>query len=136
MTATPHIDDHQERILIVDDGRENRELLAVILSAAGFLTVLAGSGEEALVSVAEQPPDLILLDLMMPDMNGYEITAKLKANVATQHIPVIMVTAAHDHKARMLARIAGAEGFMTKPLDCAALLVQMRELLRLKIAGE
>ena len=86
--------------------------------------------------VAQQPPDLILLDIMMPGMDGYQVAGKIKGNLATKNIPVIMVTALDDRNARMLGLSAGAEDFLTKPVDRAELCVRVRNLLRLKAYGD
>jgi signal transduction histidine kinase/DNA-binding response OmpR family regulator len=123
-------------VLIVDDERANRELLKVMLAPEGFLLLTAASGEEALAIVAHQPPDLILLDVMMPGMDGYEVAGKIKGDPATNSVPVIMVTAMDDHKARMLGLSAGVEDFLTKPVDRAELKVRVKNLLRLKMYGD
>jgi signal transduction histidine kinase/DNA-binding response OmpR family regulator len=122
--------------LIVDDERANRDLLKVMLAAEGFLLLTASSGEEALALLAHQPPDLILLDVMMPGMDGYEVATKIKGNPATNSVPVIMVTAIDDHKARMLGLSAGVEDFLSKPVDRAELRVRVKNLLRLKLYGD
>jgi PAS domain S-box-containing protein len=136
MSPRPDIGYHPARILIVDDERHNRQLLEVMLAPEGFLLVTAASGEEALAVVAEQPPDLILLDIMMPGMDGYQVAAKIKGNLATKNIPVIMVTALDDRSARMRGLNVGAEEFLTKPVDRAELCVRVRNLLRLKAYGD
>ena len=128
--------DSPARILIVDDERRNRELLKTMLTPEGYLLLTADSGEEALGIVAEQPPDLILLDVMMPGMDGYQIAGKIKENLATKNIPVIMLTALDDRNARMLGLSAGAEDFLTKPVDRAELCVRVRNLLRIKAYGD
>ncbi len=127
---------HTARILIVDDERHNRQLLEVMLAPEGYLLHLAESGEEAMACVAEQPPDLILLDIMMPGMDGYEVMSKLKADSATKNIPVIMVTALDDRNARMRGLSTGAEDFLSKPVDRAELCARVRNLLRLKAYGD
>jgi two-component system cell cycle sensor histidine kinase/response regulator CckA len=127
---------HRARILIVDDERHNRQLLEVMLTPEGYHLQTATGGEEALAMVAQEPPDLILLDLMMPGMDGYQVAAKIKGNLATRNIPVIMVTALEDRNARMLGLSAGAEDFLTKPVDRAELCVRVRNLLRLKAYGD
>ncbi|MEO8339717.1 MAG: response regulator [Nitrospirota bacterium] len=124
------------RILIVDDERTNRDLLEVMLTQEGYELLTATSGEEALAMVAQQAPDVILLDIMMPDMDGYKVVEKLKANLATRNIPVIMVTALNDRHARLLGLRAGAEDFLTKPVDRAELRVRVRNLSRLKTSGD
>ena len=86
--------------------------------------------------MAQQPPDLILLDIMMPGMDGYQVAAKIKGNLATKNIPIIMVTALNDRDARMRGLSAGAEDFLTKPVDRAELCVRVRNLLRLKAYGD
>jgi len=136
MSPRPDVADHPPRILIVDDERPNRELLKVMLTPEGFLPLTAASGEDALAMVAQQPPDLILLDIMMPGMDGYQVAAKLKGDLSTRNIPVIMVTALDDRNARMLGLSAGAEDFLTKPVDRAELCVRVRNLLRLKAFGD
>jgi signal transduction histidine kinase len=124
------------RILIVDDERRNSELLRVMLAPEGYLLQTAGSGEMALTMVEQEAPDLILLDVMMPGMDGYQVVGKIKANPATNNIPVIMLTALDDRNARMLGLSAGAEDFLTKPVDRAELCVRVRNLLRLKTYGD
>ena len=119
-------------ILIVDDEPKNRSLLEVLLKAKGYLTVTANSGEEALAMVTEKPPDLILLDVMMPGMNGYDVAGKLKANPATRNLPIIMLSALDDRGSKLAGLNAGAEDFLTKPIDRAELWVRVRNLLRLK----
>ena len=119
-------------ILIVDDEIQNRRLLEALLQPEGYLTVCAASGEEALALIANHPPDLILLDVMMPGMDGYQVAIALKANPATSAIPIIMVTAQIDRSARLAGLEAGAEEFLTKPVDRAELWVRVRNLLRLK----
>jgi signal transduction histidine kinase/DNA-binding response OmpR family regulator len=136
MNSSPEIPDAAACILIVDDERHNRELLEIMLKPEGFLLLSAASGEEALAMMARQPPDLILLDVMMPGMNGYDVTARLKADPATKHIPVIMLTALDDRNAKMLGLNAGAEDFLTKPVDRPELSVRVRNLLRIKAYGD
>ena len=128
--------DHRPRILIVDDERQNRQLLEVMLQPEGFLITTAASGEEALARVAEEAPDLILLDVMMPGMDGYQVAGQLKGNLTTKNIPVIMVTALGDRNAKMLGLKAGAEEFLSKPVDRAELVVRVRNLSRLKASGD
>jgi two-component system cell cycle sensor histidine kinase/response regulator CckA len=136
MNPTPGVGDHPARILIVDDERTNRDLLELMLTAEGFLLQTAASGEEALAMVAAQPPDLILLDVMMPGMDGYQVAANIKQGAATTNIPVIMVTALSDRAAKLNGLNAGAEDFLTKPVDGLELRVRVRNLLRLKAYGD
>jgi PleD family two-component response regulator len=132
MTPTPAIEAAPARILIVDDLADNRELLEVMLEAEGYSIESVASGPEALARVAERAPDLVLLDVLMPGMNGYVVAERLKANAATQHIAIIMVSALHDRKAWMRGLSAGAEDFLTKPVDGAELRAHVKDLLRLK----
>lgn len=123
-------------ILIVDDEPKNIRLLEALLGLEDYLTRSAASGEEALASIKEQAPDLILLDIMMPGMTGYEVASALKADPATANIPIIMVTALTDRDARLTGLNAGAEEFLTKPVDRAELWVRVRNLLRIKEYGD
>ncbi|MDQ3068857.1 MAG: response regulator [Acidobacteriota bacterium] len=124
------------RVLIVDDERQNRQLLEVMLKAEGYEVTLAANGADALAAVASSPPDLILLDIMMPEMDGFQVTAAIKTNVATRSIPVILVTALDDRDARLQGLKAGAEDFLSKPVDRVELTVRVRNLLRLKSYGD
>jgi len=123
-------------ILIVDDESQNRKLLEAVLRPGGYETVSVANGEEALASITQRRPDLILLDIMMPGMDGYEVAGILKANPATSNIPVIMVTAQDDRAARLASLTAGAEDILTKPIDRAELWLRVRNLLRLRASSE
>ncbi len=123
---------HHARILIVDDEPQNRKLLETLLAPEGYVTTCASSGEDALVSIALHAPDLILLDAMMPGMNGYEVATLLKTDPATASIPIIMVTAQIDRAARLAGLQSGAEEFLTKPVDRVELWIRVRNLLRMK----
>jgi DNA-binding response OmpR family regulator len=112
-------------ILIVDDERDNRELLQIILRHKGFRIRLAGSGLEAIESAAAQAPDLILLDLMMPDLDGVQVAIRLKANRATAGIAIIMFSASGDRSTRLRALAAGAEDLFVKPMDSAELCTRL-----------
>jgi signal transduction histidine kinase/DNA-binding response OmpR family regulator len=133
MIATPGVLlEQSQRVLIVDDERANRNLLEAMLLPEGHTLVTASSGEEALGALSINPPDLILLDVMMPGMDGYEVAATIKRNPVTQHIPVIMVTALNDRNARMRGLECGVEDFLNKPVDREELRVRVRNLLKLK----
>jgi diguanylate cyclase (GGDEF)-like protein/PAS domain S-box-containing protein len=123
-------------ILIVDDEGPNRRLLEAQLAPEGYLTQTASNGAEALASVARQMPDLILLDVMMPGMDGYQVAQALKANPDTSNIPIIMVTALMDHAAQLEGLAAGAEEFLSKPVNRAELWLRVRNLLRLKALSD
>jgi two-component system cell cycle sensor histidine kinase/response regulator CckA len=132
MVTIPILSDQPGRVLIVDDERHNRQLLEVMLGPEGYLLQTAASGEAALALVAEQPPDLILLDVMMPGIDGYQVAAKIKGDPATANIPIIMITALDDRQSRMFGLSAGAEEFITKPVHRAELCTRVKNLLRLK----
>ena len=123
------------RILIVDDERRNRDLLEVMLSADGYVLGMASGGVEALEEVRRQHPDLILLDVMMPGMDGYQVAARIKGDPATRHIPIILLTALDDRNSRIHGLSAGAEEYLTKPVNRHELSLRVRNLLRLREAG-
>ena len=131
MNGRPDTSVAPARILIVDDGEDNRELLQVILNWEGYVTQTAASGEQALASVAEAPPDLLLLDLLLPGLSGCEVTVQMKASVDTEHIPIIVISGRTDEATRRLALSAGAVDFITKPIDRADLCRRVRSTLRL-----
>jgi DNA-binding response OmpR family regulator len=117
------------RVLIVDDERHNRQLLEVMLSCEGYELVTARSGQEALEMVAERPPDLILLDVMMPGMNGYEVAASLQVDPVTRHIPIIILTALDDRSSKIHGLSTGAVEFLTKPVNRHELCLRVTSLL-------
>ena len=123
-------------LLIVDDETHVRKLLQILLQNQGYQTQTASSGEEALAMIAQQPPDLILLDIMMPGMDGYEVARHLKTDKATSNIPIIMLSALGEHSARISGLEAGAEDFLSKPVESAELWLRVRNLLRLKAFGD
>ena len=118
------------RILVVDDILANRRLLQAKLEARYFEVILASNGPDALVAAAEHAPDVILLDVMMPGMDGYEVCRRLKANPQTAFIPVVMVTALSQQESRLQGLKAGADDFITKPFDDFGLLTRISALLR------
>ena len=121
------------RILVVDDIEPNVRLLKAKLEAEYYDVLTASSGFEALEVANRAVPDLILLDVMMPRMDGFETCQKLKDNPRTRHIPVIMVTALDGQDERVQGLRAGADDFLTKPIDDVALFARVKSLLRLKI---
>jgi len=124
------------RILIVDDLAPNLHLLQVKLSAEYYDVVSAQSGEDALEVMTKERVDLILMDAIMPGMDGFETCRKLKNNPETYHIPVIMVTALDSTKDRIRGLEAGADDFITKPFDDFNLLARVKSLLRLKMVTD
>jgi two-component system cell cycle response regulator len=122
----------KKRILIVDDDPLNVKLLVSKLPGDQFEPVTAFSGQEALGKILKNPPDLILLDIMMPGMNGYEVSLWLKNNPATQDIPIILVTALDGVEDKIKGFEAGADEFLNKPVNTVELLARINSLLRLK----
>ena len=120
------------KILVVDDTARNVKLLADLLTVKGFDVATAASGREALTAVDADPPDLVLLDVVMPEMSGYEVCQALRENPATRMLPVIMVTALDPSVERVKGIDAGADDFLTKPINQAELLARVTSLLRIK----
>jgi adenylate cyclase len=120
------------KILVVDDEESNRILLCDMLEDKGYKTSQAVDGAEALCEVERDPPDLILLDLMMPGLNGFEVCRRLKQNPETAVIPVLMVTALSERRERILGVEAGANDFLTKPVDMQDLTLRVRNALHAK----
>jgi pilus assembly protein CpaF len=120
----------ETKVLIVDDMPINAELLAEIIGSHGYPTVVAKSGREALDKVASEKPDVVLLDVMMPDINGFEVCRRIKGNPTTLFLPVILVTALRDTEHRVRGAAAGADDFITKPPDEQELLSRIRSLAR------
>lgn len=120
------------RVLAVDDIAANLRLLEAKLQAEYYEVLLASSGQEALAIAFTQLPDVILLDVMMPGMDGYQVCTALKADASTRHIPVVMVTALTDSAERVRGLEVGVDDFLSKPVDDATLFARLRALLRVK----
>ncbi|MGD0728260.1 MAG: HD domain-containing phosphohydrolase [Spirochaetia bacterium] len=124
------------RILVIDDDEKTREIMRLILEKKGYETVEAESGESALEAMKAELPDLILLDVEMPGISGFEVVKRLKADSRTRTIPVIMVTGLGDQSSRLEALANGAEDYLPKPVDPTELWMRVRNHLRLKEYGD
>jgi putative two-component system response regulator len=120
------------RVLVVDDLEPNRELLEAYLTAAGYEVTLACDGQEAIESVASQSPDIVLLDIQMPRLNGYDVCRALKEDDRTRMIPVVMITALSELEDKIRGIEAGADDFLTKPFNKLEMLTRVKSLLRVK----
>jgi adenylate cyclase len=120
------------KILVVDDTPMNVKMLADILAFKGYGVVTASGGKEALAKLESERPDLVLLDVMMPDLNGYEVCRAIRANPATEMLAVVMVTALDPASERVKGIEAGADDFLSKPINQPELLARVKSLLRVK----
>jgi two-component system cell cycle response regulator len=120
------------RVLVVDDIPANVKLLEAKLGAEYFDVVTAGSGPEALAAIEKESPDIVLLDVMMPGMDGFEVCRRIKTDPKTAHLPVVMVTALDQVSDRVQGLEAGADDFLTKPVNDVALFARVKSLVRLK----
>ena len=121
------------RVLVVDDILPNVKLLEAKLSSEYYDVLTATSGEEALKLADSDRPDLILLDVMMPGMDGFEVCKRIKGNPELAHIPVVMVTALTDSVDKVRGLEAGADDFLSKPVNDTALMARVSSLVRLKM---
>lgn len=128
--STPHppLTFEMDRILVVDDIPDNTFFLQTLLESEGYQVDVVDSGAAALEKIAAEPPDLVLLDVMMPEMNGYEVTQQIRANPNLPFIPIVLVTG-HDHPTAADGFDVGADGFIRKPVDVNQLLNQVRAIL-------
>jgi len=122
---------NKSRLLIVDDEERGREALKILLASENYQLILAASGEEALLKAPELVPDLILLDVMMPGMDGFEVCQHIRAHPQLGEVPIIMLTAMSDRKTRLRGIEAGADDFIIKPFDKVELLARVRTIIRL-----
>jgi putative two-component system response regulator len=120
------------KVLVADDENGNRKLMEAILLPLGYEVSLAKDGQETLEKVREDPPDVILLDIMMPKMDGFEVATRLKENEETRIIPIVMVTSLNEVEARVKALEAGADDFLSKPVDRSEVKARVKSLLKVK----
>jgi adenylate cyclase len=120
------------RILVVDDNPSNVDILRARLATHGYEILTAADGEEALVAVREHQPDLILLDVMMPKLDGIEVCRRIRADASLPFIPIVLVTAKSDPKDVVMALEAGGDEYLTKPVDQTALVARVKSMLRIK----
>jgi putative two-component system response regulator len=120
------------RILLVDDEHANRELLARLLRLNGYAIGHVADGESALAAIAEEPPDVVLLDVSLPGIDGFTVCRTIKSNPATRLIPVVLLTEVGDRQRRIQGIRAGADDFLGKPFDTEELRARVRSLVRLK----
>ena len=116
-----------KRILVIEDTEDNRRILRDLLTNVGFELIEAIDGEKGVAAALDSKPDLILMDIQLPIIDGYEATRRIKANPATQHIPIIAVTSYAMSGDEAKAREAGCDGYVAKPYDPMALLAKIRE---------
>lgn len=131
-TGNSNKDTNKSKILVVDDVAVNVQLLTTYLSSVGYNVIAARDGQEALEKIPACSPDLILLDVMMPKFNGFEVCERIKNDEATRIIPVIMVTALNEIEDKIRATEAGADDFVSKPFNKLELLTRVKSLLRIK----
>lgn len=118
-----------QRILVIDDEEDIRALMKLILEAAGFQVTLAHNGQEGLAAIATHGADLVVLDILLPDLNGWEICRRLKADPATQQIPIIILTVRSLFKDQLQFDQLQLDGFISKPFEIHDLLTAVRKLL-------
>jgi two-component system phosphate regulon response regulator PhoB len=128
--------DARQRILIVEDERDIVQVLEFALKQAGFETVAAGDAAQAFARIREKPPDLVVLDLMLPDLPGTEICRQLKSNAKTAALPVIMLTARGDEVDRVVGFELGADDYITKPFSVREVVLRIKAILRRNAPGD
>jgi DNA-binding response OmpR family regulator len=125
------------KILVVDDTEPNLRLLRALLTGAGYDVVTAGGGADGIAAAARENPDLILLDIMMPDITGFEVCQRLRATAETHRTPIVFLTALHEMEDHMRAVDVGGDDVLTKPINKLELLLRVKSLLRIReLTGE
>lgn len=124
------------RVLVIEDNRENLDLLVYLLESGGYAALTARDGVAGLGAAAREPPDLILCDIRMPVMDGFEVARRLKSDPALRAIPIVAVTASASGADRDEALAAGFDDFVTKPIDPETFLQQVRTMLGAHHAGQ
>jgi DNA-binding response OmpR family regulator len=122
----------RSKILVVDDTEPNLRLLRALLTGAGYAVVTAGGGEDGIAAAARENPDLILLDIMMPDLTGFEVCQRLRATAETRLTPIVFLTALHEMEDHMRAVDVGGDDVLTKPINKLELLLRVKSLLRVR----
>jgi two-component system cell cycle response regulator len=127
----------RSKILVVDDTEPNIRLLRALLTGAGYDVITANCGADGITVAAQENPDLILLDIMMPDLTGFEVCQRLRATAKTRGTPIVFLTALHEMEDHMRAVDVGGDDVLTKPINKLELLLRVKSLLRLReLAGE
>jgi adenylate cyclase len=121
------------KILVVDDTPANVKLLVDVLTVSGYEVSAASNGEDALTQIASDPPDIVLLDIMMPGLSGYDVCQRIRANPDTALLPVVLCTSLDPQQERIKGIEAGADDFITKPINRPELMARVKSLLRIKL---
>ncbi len=130
------IDPKNVKVLVVDDNNESLNVITYFLKPVGYQLITASDGVQALEYINKELPDIVLLDVMMPKLNGFQVCERLKKDKRTFHIPIVMITALKELKDKIRALEAGADDFITKPFESVELLTRVKSLLRIKFYAE
>lgn len=120
------------KILVVDDTEPNLRLLRALLTGAGYDVITSNSGSDGLAAAARENPDLVLLDIMMPDLTGFDVCQRLRATAESRQIPIVFLTALHEMEDHMRAVDVGGDDVLTKPINKLELLLRVKSLLRVR----
>jgi len=122
----------RRKILVVDDTEPNLRLLRALLTGAGYDVITAQCGGDGIAAAARESPDLILLDIMMPDLTGFDVCQRLRASADTRHTPIVFLTALHEMEDHVRAIDVGGDDVLTKPINKLELLLRVKSLLRVR----